>query len=243
MGIYNKMKDKYLFRLEELIQTGSEIPISQHSSVARGNYITGETRYRHYNLANWADFVEWRTSCVAVLEQVVPKSSLLRRTVDAFDSIGNKPENLEFAISFIKSVKNELENGFLDDLALQIESEVLADYLDQAAKILKGESGALAYIPAAIIAGASLEKSLKTLCMGLTPPEPIVNEKGNPFGMNALIDILKKRQIYNELQAKQLRAWAAIRNSAAHGNFNEFNRQQVELMLDGVSLFVANYIK
>lgn len=243
MGIAERLKDKYLARLDELIQAGHEIPMTQHSKLVSGNYITGERNFRHYNLASWPEFVEWRTSCIAVLEQVVPKSSLLRNTIDKFDTIGDKPSQLEFAISFLKSVRTELQNGFLDDLALQIESEVLADYLAQAASILSGAKDEPTHVPAAVLAGSSLEKTLKTLCVGLTPPEPVVNEKNVPLGMNALIDALKKRQVFNELQAKQLRAWAAIRNSAAHGNFHEFNRQQVEMMLDGVGAFVAQYVK
>lgn len=61
--------------------------------------------------------------------------------------------------------------------------------------------------------------------------------------MNALIDSLKKRGVFNELQAKELRAWAALRNYAAHGNFSEFTRDQVESMVAGVLRFVTEHAR
>ena len=59
--------------------------------------------------------------------------------------------------------------------------------------------------------------------------------------MNGLIDDLKKSNYFNEAVAKQLRAWTAIRNHAAHGEFEEFTRQQVENMIPGINNFLANY--
>ena len=61
--------------------------------------------------------------------------------------------------------------------------------------------------------------------------------------MSALIDALKKRTVFNELQAKELRAWATLRNSAAHGQFTDFNREQVEAMVAGILRFVTEYTR
>jgi hypothetical protein len=68
-----------------------------------------------------------------------------------------------------------------------------------------------------------------------------VNDKDEFFGMNTLVDALKRRQVFNEVQAKQLRAWAAIRNSAAHGKFEEFTRHQVAQMIEGITAFIAQH--
>ena len=241
MGIANRLKDEYLTRLDELIQAGEAIPMRQHSKVTAANYLTGEKHYQHYDLASWPEFVEWRTSCIAVLDQVVPTSSLLRKTVDDFHTLGNEPSKVQFAVAFLRSVKTEVQNGSLDSLALQIEGAVLSDYLRQAEGILKESTGELTHVPAAVLAGASLERSLRTICSRLEPPEPVVNDKEGFLGMNALVDALKRRQVFNEVQAKQLRAWAAIRNSAAHGKFEEFTRHQVAQMIDGITAFTAQH--
>lgn len=60
--------------------------------------------------------------------------------------------------------------------------------------------------------------------------------------MNPLIDDLKKAGVFNELKAKQLRSWADVRNKAAHGEFDQFNRTDVEQMMIGVTNFLADHI-
>lgn len=243
MGIASRLKERYLAQIDDLIRSGEAIPMRQHSKLASSNYITGEKQYRHYNLASYPEFVEWRTSCIAILDQVVPVGSLLRKTVDALDTLNNEPSKVEFAVAFLRSVRKELERGSLDALSLQIEANVLTDYMAQASELLAEKGEELTYIPAAVLAGASLERALRTLCEALAPPEPVKNERGEFLGMNALIDTLKRRQAFNELQSKQLRAWAAIRNSAAHGKFEEFTRNQVEQMLAGIGDFLARHVQ
>ena len=213
----------------------------QHSRIASQNVLSGETRYRHYDLASWPEFVEWRTSCIAVLDHVVPPASLLRKTVDSWHSLNNEPSKVEFATAFLKSVKKELIAGSLGSLAHQIEAEVLADYLGQAESLIAGSRNGAEHVAAAVVAGAALERCLRVLCASLTPQELTVNDKGAPIGMTAIIDSLKRRQAYNELQAKELRAWAAIRNAAAHGEFDSFTRDQVNNMISGIARFLREH--
>jgi hypothetical protein len=239
MALADRIKTKYITRIEELIASGTCMPMKQHSRQTSVNIISGQSTYQPYNLASKPEFIEWRTSCIAVLDQVVPESSLLRKTVNGLDTLGSEPTKIEFMVGFLRSVRKELETGSLDSLAMQIEAEVLSDYLDQASAVLLGAKDEPNHIAAAVIAGASLERCLRTLCDAQAPVEPTVNEKGAPLGMNALIDSLKKREVFNELQAKELRAWAALRNYAAHGNFTEFTREQVESMVAGVLRFVT----
>lgn len=241
MSLPERLKTEYLARLDELIQAGEAMPMRQHSRMASHNVLSGETRYRHYDLASWPEFVEWRTSCIAVLDHVVPPTSLLRKTVDSWHSLNNEPSKVEFATAFLKSVNKELIAGSLGSLAHQIEAEVLADYLGQAEALIAGSMSGAEHVAAAVVAGAALERCLRVLCTSLTPPEPTVNDKSAPLGMTAIIDSLKRRQVYNELQAKELRAWAAIRNAAAHGDLNAFTREQVDTMVSGIARFLREH--
>jgi hypothetical protein len=238
MSLPEKLKAQYLARLDELITSGETMPMKQHSRMTSRNVLSGETHYRHYDLAAWPEFVEWRTTCIAVLDHVVPQSSLLRKTVDALHSLGHEPSKVEFATSFLKSVRKELQAGSLGSLANQIEAEVLADYLGQAEAFLSGTRNGKEHVAAAVVAGAALERCLRTLSLSLVPPEPITSDKGAPLGMSAVIEALKRRQVYNELQAKELRAWAAIRNAAAHGEFDAFTPEQVETMVPAIGRFM-----
>jgi hypothetical protein len=243
MRIADRLKEKYISRIDELIASGAALPMRQHSRQTGSNFLSGESTYQHYNLASWAEFVEWRTSCTAVLDQCVPKGSLLRQTVDHFPRLGNKPSEVEFAVAFLKSVTHELNSGMLDSFAQKIEAETLSDYLDQATSLLRGGDHAHNLIAAAVISGAALERTLRSICGSLVPPEPVLNDKGMRLQLNALIDSLKRRDVFNELMAKHLRAWASIRNSAAHGDFEALTRQQVEAMVAGVVGFVAEHVK
>ena len=243
MGLADRFKSKYIARIDELIAAGTSMPMKQHSRQTSFNLISGQSSYRHYDLASQPEFIEWRTSCIAVLDQVVPQGSLLRSTVNDLSSLSNEPARIEFLVGFLRSVRTELLAGSLDSLALAIETEILSDYLDQASAVLAGARDEPNHIAAAVIAGASLERSLRAICNSLTPLESVINDKGAPLGMSALIDVLKKRTVFNELQAKELRAWTALRNSAAHGQFEDFNREQVEAMVAGVLRFVTEYTR
>lgn len=242
MGIVDRVKTKYLTRIEDLINAGVAVPIKTHTRAVSVD-IDGRKKYIDEKFASLPEFVEWRTSCIAVLDKIIPSSSLLRKTVESMVSLGREPYNIDSTIGFLRSVKNELQNGSLDSLALQIETEILSDYLDQATHVLSGSQQEPSHIAAAVIAGASLERALRALCASLVPEEPIISPKGAKLAMSALIDALKARQAFNELQAKHLRSWAAIRNEAAHGEFNSFNRQQVELMVSGIETFIKDHVR
>jgi uncharacterized protein YutE (UPF0331/DUF86 family) len=70
-----------------------------------------------------------------------------------------------------------------------------------------------------------------------------VKANGDPKTLTPLIDDLKKTGVFNELKAKQLRAWADIRNNAAHGEFDQFKRADVDAMIQGINNFLADYLK
>lgn len=146
-------------------------------------------------------------------------------------------------ISYLKAVKSDFESGMLDDLSLQIEAEIAGDYLSQAQQLLsEGGTGSYDHVPAAVLSGAVLEKSLRTLCDQQNPQISHLSSSGNPKTLDPLITDLKQAGVFNENKAKQLRAWAGIRNAAAHGRFSDFNRNDVETMLLGVQNFLADYL-
>ena len=241
--IPQKTNQKYINRLNELIANGKDVPVRTESVGRLANFVTGEKSYKEVDRVDWPKFVGWSTNCTTLLDNIIPANSIHRATVDGFQKLKNNKDQLEFGISFLKSIREDLENGFLDDLSLEIEAELSSDYMGQAGLLLKeGVTGKHDHVPAAVLAGAVLEKALKTLCAQLTPPEPTKKDNEKPLMLNALIDSLKKRGVFNEIVAKQLRTWASIRNSAAHGEFEEFNKIQVESMVAGIESFLVQYL-
>jgi len=196
------------------------------------------------HIVNWQRFVTWRTTSVTLLTQVLPQEHAHRKAVDGFAQISNEKSKLEWGISFLKGIEDDFKNGFLGSLSAVIEAEVAADYMGQAEHLLaEGQTGKFDHVPAAVLCGAVLEKALRTLCGEQQPPISTATSGGEPKTLNPLIDDLKKAGVFNEAKAKQLRAWAAIRNHAAHGQFDQFNRKDVEQMIQGINNFLADYLK
>lgn len=59
--------------------------------------------------------------------------------------------------------------------------------------------------------------------------------------LTQLNDDLAKASVYNKLQQKQITALADIRNNAAHGNYDEFTKEDVERMINDIERFLLNY--
>lgn len=234
-------KHKYVDRLAELIEIGNKIATETHEEWAGGNLLTGKNHYRTREHLAFAPFVEWRFACITVLEAVIPNSSLHRKSIDQFASFQNKPSARDHGVSFLKAIKKDFEDGFFESLEAQIDAEISSDYLHQAEQLLThGKSENKSYIPAAVLSGAVLERGLRSIATKLQPPEPI-EANGKALMLGGLVDALKKRQLYNELTAKQLRSWVDIRNAAAHGKFDDFNESQTKAMVSGITDFLARH--
>lgn len=49
---------------------------------------------------------------------------------------------------------------------------------------------------------------------------------------------LAKASIYSAAYQKQVTAWLAIRNYAAHGHYSKYSIEEVKLMLQGINQFI-----
>ncbi len=146
-------------------------------------------------------------------------------------------------IGAIKAFKADYEAGVLDALADVIEADIISDYMGQAEQLLgEGIPGQHDYVPAAVLAGAVLEDTLRRLCQRQSPPIDTLKPNGDKKTLDPLITDLQKANVFNKAKADQLKSWAKTRNYAAHGEFTEFNRTEVEAMIVGVKAFIADYM-
>lgn len=237
-----------LRRFESLIAEGKDILNAAEivPAITDYNESTGrqfELQAAHKKL-NWPRYVEWRTKAATLVSHILPKDSIHHASVESLPQLTPTADHMEWGISFLKAVKDDLESGFLDGLASKIEGEIAADYMGQAEHLLgEGQTGKFDHVPAAVLSGAVLEKALRKLCGQQQPPITVLTASGDHKTLNPLIDDLKKAGLFNELKAKQLRAWADIRNKAAHGDFDQFNRRDVDQMIKGISSFLADCFK
>jgi hypothetical protein len=242
MNLPKHVKSQYLARFDDLIKEGTAIvnSIQVHPPGNYGNVVMMYTTYK------WdSQRVEkWKTSCLSLFQPLVSKGTKLFGQIDLFASTTGEKPKMQKALGILEAFRDDFDKGFLDDFLLKVEAEVAADYMGQADALLKeGQPGAFDHVPAAVLSGAVLEKALRTLCDRQQPQIPITNANGDSKTLNPLIDDLKKTGVFNELKAKQLRAWADIRNKAAHGEFNQFTKGDVEQMLAGIANFLADYLQ
>jgi hypothetical protein len=242
MSLPKHIKAQYLARFDELINEGAAI-VNSIQVHPPGNYGNVVMMYTTYNCDSQR-VEKWKTNCLSLFQPLVSKGTKLYGQIDLFGSTTGEKPKMQKALGILEAFRDDLEKGFLDDFLLKVEAEVAADYMGQAEGLLKeGQTGAYDHVPAAVLSGAVLEKALRTLCDRQQPQISITNANGENKTLNPLIDDLKKAGAFNELKAKQLRAWADIRNKAAHGEFNQFTKADVEQMLAGIANFLADYLQ
>lgn len=188
-----------------------------------------------------SQFYQLQTNVLTLIQFLPHKSPHLDLIDEAIRKLPSKISGIEKLIGILKGLQSDFECGFLMEYSNFVVAEVEANYLQQAEQLLEPK-GDYSHVPAAVLLGAILEDALRRICQRQTPEIPVLKSDGDNKMMNALIDDLKKAGIFNEQKAKQLRAWADIRNSAAHGKFEEFTRSDVEQMLNGVRNFLADYL-
>lgn len=127
------------------------------------------------------------------------------------------------------AAKEDFEGGYLNSVKNLVQAEVFDNELDQAKELLKAGYAAAA----AVIAGVVLETTLRNMC----------RDNGIAFGkLDKMNADLTKQGLYNSLTQKRITALAGVRNSAAHGKSEEFNKDDVNSMINEVERFVASVL-
>lgn len=212
-------EQKILERIDYLVQKGTETKgryISSPPNVIGGGHI----EHTLYN--------EWKNSAENLIIRVVSEDSHYYRNF--VERVKNPwPEHVEAGIGILKALKDDIENGFLINVRELIVAEIVTDFLDMAKHLLEAEYKD----PAASLTGAVLEDGLRKMC-----GKNDIQVKGSD-DIGALNTKLADKEIYNRLVQKQIQAWKAIRDSADHGKFSEYKKEDVETMLQAVQRFLT----
>ncbi len=151
--------------------------------------------------------------------------------------------NTKRIIGILRGLEEDYKGGYIKGIEELIIANVSADYMRQARLLLdQGESENLDHVLSAVVCGVVLENGLRWLCTQQAPEIKTVRRNGQPKRLNALVEDLQKAKAFNALKGDQLRSWAKIRNHAAHGETDQFSRQDVQTMINGVTDFMAGYV-
>ena len=237
-------QDKIVTQADDLIAEGRRILAKKKVEVRIvKHWINDDYNSEEFDIYPEEELRVWQHSLVSLLQYVYTSQNLKWAKVKALSEAAEPEYLLNEGISILLGLKRDISVGLLVGLRSMVEAEIASDYFEMANElIVNGKSENNAHIPAAVLAGVVLERGIRSLCENQNPKIELFDTKGNPKTLNPLIDDLKKCNCINELKAKQLRAWADIRNAAAHGNFDKFSHSDVAVMLQGVENFLADHL-
>jgi hypothetical protein len=90
---------------------------------------------------------------------------------------------------------------------------------------------------AAVIAGTSLEAHLRQLCQNAGVDTE--TETGSPKKAVRLNADLASANVYSKMDQKGVTAWLDLRNNAAHGHYDQYQRDQVAILIAWVRDFIT----
>lgn len=140
-----------------------------------------------------------------------------------------RPEGI---MGILKALHSDLANGYLNTVVELVHGEVFGDFLDMASYLHKeGYKD-----DDAVISGSSLEAHLRQMWNKLSIPITDASEK--PKKADRMNADLAGAEAYSKGDQKIITAWLDIRNNAAHGKYDEYTKEQVALMIDGIRDFI-----
>lgn len=211
-------------RVSELIDLGQQVLSTRHRI--------------EYDSREWVDTGKikgFRSASLSFIERLYNKE---HSHYIEFDKAvkGYNPEHVESGISILEAIKSEIDGGWLFTIKGLITAEIFADFIEMAEYLLS--SGYKD--PAAVMVGSVLEEHLRQLCSKNGIDAEVVRDgKNKPKTADLMNADLAKANIYNKLDQKSVTAWLGLRNNAAHGKYNEYDTQQVENMIQGVTNFMV----
>lgn len=177
------------------------------------------------------------TKSKAAVSRITGNSSEYYKDITtALATNNHEGTKLRLVIGIIKALKSDLENNYLKRLHEIIQADFFSDYLEMASYLLKeGYKD-----PAAVITGSTLEAQIRELCKTNEIEIEVLNSKEKLMAKKAdtMNSDLAKKGVYTSAYQKQITAWLDIRNSAAHGHYENYSLEEIRLMLDGVRQFI-----
>lgn len=188
------------------------------------------------SLDNREKLDQWKLSCLNTIEVIAGKTSVFYKTFPhaRLDYKGHTfDEAMSHYLSVLRALGEELQTGFLYGVEMLVAKDLLNTVIEEARALLQAKYKDAAAIYCRVI----LETWLKRYCD---------NNKiayGKREKLSALSDKLKKKELLNLLEWRQIQVWSDIGNSAAHGKFNDYAEDDVKNMLNGVESFVETKLK
>jgi hypothetical protein len=178
------------------------------------------------------DYVRIRTEAMNLIHRVCGDSSSHYRAIKSLAESEQTARNSYYyadCVGVLEAAHRDFQDGLLSEIRLLVRADLIDDFLSQAEALL--EQGF--HIPAASLAGAVLEDSLRKLC----------DKHSIRYGPKTKIDTLNsdlaRAEAYDKLTQKEITAKADLRNNADHGHFDKVRADDVPDMVRWIRRFVT----
>lgn len=225
MADINNINDKIDKKFTELLKEGKHLLIN-----------SGWDGKKYQIFPSTQDYLRWRTEALNLIRRVCREDSehyrQLRQLAEDKDAANNSYYFVN-CYGVLEAAFNDYDDDLLFDLKALIRADLLEDFLSQAEHLL--EKGF--FVPAASLAGAVLEDTLRKLC------EINIIDYSEQTKIDPLNISLAKAQVYDKLTQKQITAFADLRNNADHGHFDLIKKHDVEDMVKWIRRFAGDHLK
>lgn len=216
------MDDRIKNRIAELVKFGEKVVATKHGD-GYPTFVNGEL------------FHEFKASSLSFLKLVFKEShpiyaGFLR------DCVNSRSSDADKGLAILKAAKSEIDGGWLTTVGELVSAEIFSDFLEMAEYLINQKYKD----PAAVIIGSVLEEHLRKLCKKNEIETESEKDGRIEFKKaDRLNSDLYAKSIYNKLDNKSITTWLDLRNKAAHGQYGEYNIEQVTLMYQGVLEFIT----
>jgi hypothetical protein len=172
----------------------------------------------------------------SAIERYTPADSAYRLQVKELTKgrLAALPHTAENLIGVLKALKSDYEAGRLNTIEQLIHADVSGDFLQQAETLAKTGYTAAAMV----VAGSTLEQHLRLLAEAAN----ITIYSGGKWKKADVVNAdLVKNGVYGKQQQKTVTSLLGLRNSAAHGNTDDYSAEEVRLGLQQITMLVQQY--
>lgn len=183
-------------------------------------------------------FIGFKLKARLLLENTLGTGSPYLKAFDERVHVGTL-YHVGIAKEILKSAAFIIDNDWLTKIEGLISADIFSDFLSMAEHLLNEN-----YKDAsAVIIGSTLEEHLRKLCIreGISLTDTKHDGTLTPKKADRLNADLKGAGVYNEIMRKHISYLLDIRNNAAHGKYDQYNKEQVIGMYIDVQSFISTH--
>ncbi len=171
---------------------------------------------------------KWTSNCNVLINMLGDLSSPWKQLFYAKD--GNTLINTKSLLGGLKSIKDNIEKGYLIRFEDLIFAEAFSNLIEQSENLFSQNY----FLAAGVVCRAVLEEKLRNLCNS----QEITFEKSSPT-LNTYNSELYKAKYYDKTEFKHIDYLISIGNSAAHNNPVE--RENIKKLIEEVKRILLKY--